>query len=1363
MFHYHLREQRKMTSKASFIAILVFAALSAAAFSSDFLFEHLTSAQGLSSNKVSAILQDRSGYLWIGTRNGLNLYDGYEFIHYHYTNSDSSILADNRVLDIIEDNDGSLWIATGHGLTHLSCDAKSASHFYAQPADPKSLSNDYIICLYRDSRNQIWIGTAWGLNRYNRSDGTFERYMFDAPQNKNVDRDRIWAIAEAPDNSLWVGTDDGIFILDIEQHTLWNKNPQHELPEVISTAPIRTIIFDENSNAWIGADNGLFSFNLKTKELSHFTSSPTDKNSLSLDHILSLSFDSKSDLWIGTERGLNRLLKNSNKFEKIFADLKTSNSLSDNFIDVLYIDQSQNLWIGTEGGLNKFSPEKQQFHAATIDISEQVDNNIQSLVQVDKDKIWLSSHSGLYEWDLKKNTFQSLYSVFASEYSERGSYIKALYKQDEDNLWLGTNSGNYGGIYNYSFQDHQIVDTFTTALDSLGLNGRKISCFGQGDKNEIWIGSEGAGIHRLNPETGRLARLASDYESPDVLAGNWIFSIFKDSDGFVWVGTENGLSRFDPHSEKFKTFRHRAGDKSSICADEVLAIFQDQEGAIWIGTENGLNRYAGDDMFESYRPNNDLNNESIHAIVQDGNGFLWLSTPFGISRFDPQTAQFRNYDADDGIQVRDFNFGASLLLQNGKIIFAGHNGLVWFNPDQIKETSIIPATAITRISDYNKPIFQGKELINVDKISLPYSENFIEIEFAVLEYTSPSQNRFSYMLEGYDRGWRQLTQQRKATYSNLPPGRYTFRVKGATALSKWNEKGARIAIEIIPPFWQKSWFQMISFLLLVGIFVTFAYARYRRAKKRRLYLEKIVAERTRELEMKNIDLLRAKDDYQNLYDYAPIGFQEINRESIIIQTNDTAARILGFAKDEMIGRPVFDFIAAEEQEEAKKTFSVLMTGEPSEGALERTYLRKDGAPVVLAVKYKIIHDDKNQATILRNAFQDISDIRQLEAQLRQAQKLEAIGRLAGGIAHDFNNLLTIIRGYCSLLLKKTEDAPPINRTLTRIDEAGERAEKLTRQLLAFSRRQQLQPQVININTQVRNIREMLVRLLGEKIEIHLDLDEALYNIKVDPDQFEHVLINMAANARDAMPEGGIITFCTKNIDIREGTNSATVPAGDYAALRISDTGHGIAPEDLEHIFEPFYSDKDKSKGTGLGLAMAYGFINQSKGYIKVSSTPGKGASFEIYFPRCEENIVVSEQELENDDNLEGSESILVVEDEDHVRGLIGTALKEQGYNVFLSTERKEELDSLLLQQKEFDMILSDVIMPTQNGPQVVKYVQQSIPTIKVLFMSGYSDDLISSQGVMGKEVNFIQKPFTPKRLLMKIRNVLDDQRSLIKG
>jgi len=250
---------------------------------------------------------------------------------------------------------------------------------------------------------------------------------------------------------------------------------------------------------------------------------------------------------------------------------------------------------------------------------------------------------------------------------------------------------------------------------------------------------------------------------------------------------------------------------------------------------------------------------------------------------------------------------------------------------------------------------------------------------------------------------------------------------------------------------------------------------------------------------------------------------------------------------------------------------------------------------------------------------------------------------------------------------------------------------------------------------------------------------------------------MAANARDAMPDGGIITFCTRNSNNSEKQKSADLPSGEYATLSISDTGHGIEQEALEHIFEPFYSDKNKSKGTGLGLAMAYGFINQSKGFIKVSSTPGMGATFDIYFPRSEENLILEEQSHEYDGNLEGTENILVVEDEDHVRGLIGAALKEQGYNVVLSTERKEELDSLLLKHESFDMILSDVIMPTQNGPQVVKYVQQSIPTIKVLFMSGYSDDLISSQGVLGEHVNFLQKPFTPNGLLLKIRNILDGE------
>jgi len=335
-------------------------------------------------------------------------------------------------------------------------------------------------------------------------------------------------------------------------------------------------------------------------------------------------------------------------------------------------------------------------------------------------------------------------------------------------------------------------------------------------------------------------------------------------------------------------------------------------------------------------------------------------------------------------------------------------------------------------------------------------------------------------------------------------------------------------------------------------------------------------------------------------------------------------------------------------------------------------------------------------------------------------------------------------------MRKTTEQPAVHNVLSKIDEAGERAEKLTRQLLAFSRRQQLQPQVINLNRQLVHINEMLSRLLGENIFIKMNLANDLHNIKVDPDQFEHMVINMSANARDAMAEGGQITFITENFTVehRLEIQSGNLEPGEYVHLSISDTGIGIQPEMLKHIFEPFYTEKERGKGTGLGLAMAYGFIKQSAGHIGVESTPGKGTRFDIYFPVCDELLETVPEDESKDINVSGHERILVVEDEEHVRNIIGQALQEHGYAVHLSSEVKSDIDKALAEQQDFDLIISDVIMPTQNGPQVVGYVQSRFPNIKVLC-------------ILNTGVNFLQKPFTPKDLLVKIRTVLDENTTVV--
>ncbi|HZS46164.1 MAG TPA: PAS domain S-box protein [Blastocatellia bacterium] len=386
-------------------------------------------------------------------------------------------------------------------------------------------------------------------------------------------------------------------------------------------------------------------------------------------------------------------------------------------------------------------------------------------------------------------------------------------------------------------------------------------------------------------------------------------------------------------------------------------------------------------------------------------------------------------------------------------------------------------------------------------------------------------------------------------------------------------------------------------------------------------------------------------------------------------------------------------------------------------------------------------------------------LKQSQEQLRQSQRLEPIGRLAGGVAHDFNNLLTAIIGYSELLLADTASDDARFGNLSEIKKAGQRAAGLTRQLLAFSRKQILQPKVINLNSTVLNMHKMLRRLIGEDIEIISLLDHRIGQVNADPGQVEQVILNLAVNARDAMPDGGKITIETLNLDVPENnTRLNGIPAGNYVTLTVQDSGCGMDEETKSHIFEPFFTTKETGKGTGLGLATVYGIVQQSGGYISVESAPGKGTSFCVYLPRTEAAAETDAVRFNGLDRETAGETILVVEDEDLLLRLIQTTLRQAGYKVLTATNGTEAIEQFQLNRDIIKLVLTDIVMPQMGGRRLVERLYELGSSARILFMSGYTSDSIVRDELIGDRIQLLQKPFSPTDLTAKIRDVLDDAR-----
>ena len=505
------------------------------------------------------------------------------------------------------------------------------------------------------------------------------------------------------------------------------------------------------------------------------------------------------------------------------------------------------------------------------------------------------------------------------------------------------------------------------------------------------------------------------------------------------------------------------------------------------------------------------------------------------------------------------------------------------------------------------------------------------------------------------------------------------------------------------------------------------------------------------------EALRLADaGFRSMVEDAPYGICRWNSEGKFLAANPALRKMLGYqAAEELLAanlkREIFR-VPGEFQ-----TITDLADRVEDFKDVEMEWKRQDGGPITTRCSGRRVEGDSGQPGCYEMFVEDITQRRILERQLHMAGKMEAVGRLSGGIAHDFNNLLGVIIGYSQLLKQALGADHPLTEHAIEIEKAGERAAALTRQLLAFSRQQILTVTVVNMNDLVRDMEKMLPRLIGEDIAMSIALDPSLNAVKADRNQLEQVILNLAVNARDAMPQGGTLRIETSNVELDEAyrRKHAEARPGHYVRLAVSDSGAGMDAETQAHIFEPFFTTKELGKGTGLGLATVYGVVKQSDGYVWVDSEPGQGASFQVYLPRVEEVADSLRVGSDSTENLRGSETILLVEDAEPLRKLAASLLAAHGFNVLSASDAEQALKIAAAHKGPIDIVVTDVIMPGENGRVLAERLTATYQGIKVLYISGYTDSFIAGHGVLGADCNLLNKPFTETALIHKVREVLD--------
>ncbi|MBU0490823.1 MAG: response regulator [Chloroflexi bacterium] len=841
----------------------------------DIRFECILPDEGLSQSVVQAIVQDRKGFLWFGTQDGLNRYDGYEFVVYKHDPEDPGSLSNNHVWALVEDDQGRLWIGTaGGGLDMWDWQTGQFIHHRHVPTDTHSLSDDTVLSVYLDREGVLWVGTqAGGLNRLDPATGQFTHYRHDPADPTSLSDDNVQSIYQDREGVLWVGTQaGGLNRLNPAsgQFTPYRHNPA-DLTS-LSEDNVQSIHEDREGVLWIGTNTGgLNRFDRATGRFIRYQHTAIDPHSLSYDNVFDIYEDREGVLWIATMGGgLNRLDRATGRFIHYRNDPNDPHSLSGDMVQTLYQDRGGILWSGMFGmGLCKYDRQKEKFahyRNNPADPHSLSNNGVWSIYEDRDGTYWIGTANGLNRFDRATGRFTRYQNDPTDPYSLGENNVLSVCQDREGMLWVGTVGG---GLNRLDPATGRFTRYRNDPRDPHSLSNDNIMVVYVDRAGVLWAGSSMGGLNRLDPDTGRFTRYMHDPTDPYSLSNDAIASVYQDREGVFWIGTfSDGLNRFEPDTGHFTSHRNDPADPNSLSNNTVLTVHEDKEGILWIGTfGGGLNRFdRATGIFTQYREKDGLPNDSIYGILEDDQGFFWISTNKGLSRFDPRTETFKNYDAGDGLQSDEFNQNAYYKSNSGELFFGGINGFNAFYPQDVRDSSYIPSIVVTDFRLFNESVKVGgdsplnKPVAETRVIELSYEQDFFSFEFAALDYSAPAKNQYAYMMDGLDKDWNYVDSTRRfAGYTSVPPGDYTFRVKGTNSDGVWNEEGTAIRITITPPFWETWWFRILAAGLVIGGVLGFFAWRIRSIEGQRRRLEIQVQERTSELRETLAELNRSKE------------------------------------------------------------------------------------------------------------------------------------------------------------------------------------------------------------------------------------------------------------------------------------------------------------------------------------------------------------------------------------------------------------------------------------------------------------------------------------------------------------------------
>ncbi|MFC1848917.1 two-component regulator propeller domain-containing protein [candidate division CSSED10-310 bacterium] len=1283
-------------------------------------FEQITAKEGLPLSTIYSILQDHKGFLWLGgDSGGLVRYDSYYFKVYRHDAQEPTSISNNNVSCIFEDYKGLIWCATwGGGVSVFDPVTETFRHYKHDPDDPHTISDNRVQVIYEDNKRALWFGTySGGLNRFHAETERFTVFKHDPDEPHSLSSNHIWCIVQDRFSNFWIATSAGLNKMDrvSEQFTHYEHDPHN--PDSLSHNEVRWLYIDRKGTLWISTRGGFDRFNAQTAKFIHYPSNLNVDNIWQNNYPYKIVEDQFGTMWVSTRNsGLNLFDRETGQFVVYDHDATDLNSISHDDIRSLKEDRSGILWIGTRGGgLNKVDLNPKQFMHYKHNPGNPNSlshNNIRAICEDQKGMLWVGTvGGGLNKIDQAKHLFWHYKHNPANPTSLSNDFIWSIFEDKAGYLWFGTEDG----LNQFDPETQKFVRYKHDPKNPGSISYNDVSVIFEDDQGILWVGTWGGGLNIFDRNNNFFNSFKHDPADLNSISHNNIRAVFQDRTGNLWIGTMGGLNRFDYENERFFRYEHSVNEPGSISDNDVLSICEDQTGTLWFGTRSNLNKFNRQkNNFSHYTMKHGLPDNIIYGILEENKtalypgGHLWLSTNNGLAKFNPRTKTCKNYDYRDGLQSYVFSEVAFFKSKSGQMFFGGINGLNAFYPEQVQNNTDIPPIALTQFKILNKTTPNSdapleKSITHTDELLLSHTDKVISFDFVALDFSNPEKNQYAYKMEGFDDHWLNVGSKHSATYTNLAPGKYTFRVKGSNNDGFWNEEGTAISIIITPPPWNTWWAYCLYGLALFGAiygyirFKTYAQARELAQKRKELEHERKIAASERK--------------YRNIIENATEGIFQATPDGRLLTVNPSLANILGFnSVDDLIANTtdmMKQFILDPQQ---GLELLRLLTEEGRVKNFETRARKKKGNVIDISLNMHSVLDENQNLLHYEGLLEDITE-RKTAEKLRIAKEAaeaatQSKSDFLASMSHEIRTPMNAILGLSNLAIK-TDLKPRQRDYIEKISYSARSLLGIINDILDFSKIEAGKLSLESLKFNVSDVMDSLGDILADKaaekgLELIFAMDDDVPEALIgDSLRLGQILINLTSNAIKFTAQGEVLVK-VKTVEKHK----------ERVILRfsISDTGIGIKQNQIRQLFDSFTqadgSTSRKYGGTGLGLSISKRLVEMMKGKIWVESEIGVGSSFffELEFRYQREE---HDEKPAPPSNLKGKK-VLVVDDNATARLILEELVSSLQFEVTTVCSGEEALQAINLAPPEapYELVLMDWKMPGMDGITASKKIKE---------------------------------------------------------